>query len=131
MMYGITCKPEYWNTWPLMLKEELTGFATVEIVHPAQKRTIPESMNSITSPSGNFIVDIDPMDCVNMNEINVYVVSDGGYLLIWGYFYEDRPFLDIGIRDWKRVNKQIYNEMYKCTTSILNKMDIDYKQPEK
>jgi len=126
-MYGISCKPEYWNTWPLILKEELADFATVEIVHPAQKRTIPEGMNSIVSPSGNFSMVINLRDDICEDDICVYVVSDGGYLFIWGSFDEDRTDLEILLPNWQRANKKIYSEMYKRTTSILNRMDVDYK----
>jgi len=128
MIYGIFCKPEYWNTWPLVLKEELAGFATVEIVYPAQVRTIPEGMNSIASPSGNYSVTFN-LDDINDDDVYVYVVSDGGYLCICGMFFDgDR---NIQFINWQRANKKIFHEMHKRTTSILNKMDIDYKQPEK
>jgi hypothetical protein len=127
-MYDITCKPEYWNTWVAIFKEEIAEFATVEIVHPAHMRTVPENMNVIVSPSGNFSATISLANCTPGNEgCNVYVVSDGGYLVIGEFFDEARTFIDIIITSGKRVNKQIYYEMYEQTTSILNKMAIDYK----
>jgi len=127
MMYGIICKPEYWNTWPLILKEELAGFATVEIVHPAQIRTIPENMNSIASPSGHFSMVINLPNNIGKDDCCIYVVSDGGYLFLRGIFNEDRTDMDILLPNWQRADKRIFNEMDKRTTSILNKMDVDYK----
>ena len=128
-MYGINCKPEYWDTWPMILKEKLAGFATVEIVHPVHKRTIPESMNSIESPSGNFSVTINLRNDTDENDCCVYVVSDGGYLFIWGSFDGDRTDLEILIPNTQIVNKKKYIEMSKRTRSILNKMDLNYKEP--
>jgi len=125
-MYCITCKPEYWNTWTLILKEELADFATVEIVHPAQLRTIPENLNSIASTSGSFSATIRLIDCTPGYEgRTIYVVSDGGYLTIGEFFDEDRTFIDLIITSGKRVKKDIYNEMYNRTKSILEKMKAD------
>jgi len=127
-MYCIFCKAEYFNTWSLILKEGLADFATVEIVHPVHKRTIQESMNSIASPSRNFSMVINLRDDICKDDVCVYVVSDGGYLFIWGSFDEKRTDLEILIPNWQNVNEKIFHEMYKRTTSILNKMDINYKQ---
>ena len=127
MRYGIFCKAEYWNIWPLILKEELADFATVEIVYPAQIRTIPENMNSIASPSRSYSMTFN-LDGIDGDEVCVYVVSDGGYLFICGMcFDEDRTDMGIEIPNWQRADKKIFSEMYKRTTSILNKMDVDYK----
>ena len=71
MRYGIFCKEEYWNSWPLILKEELAEFATVEIVYPAQKRTIPESVNSISSPSGSYSMTFN-LDGIDGDDVCVY-----------------------------------------------------------
>jgi len=129
-VYGIFCKVEYFNTWPMILKEELAGFATVEIVYPAHKKTIPESTNFIASPSGNYSTIIDLFDIDEEDDVCVYVVSDGGNLFVWGQFCENRTHLTILISEWQRANKQIFSEMYDRTTLILKKMHIDYKQPE-
>jgi hypothetical protein len=133
-VYCITCKPEYWNTWVAILKDGLVGFATVEILYPIRLRTIPKNVNSIASPSGNFSVNIGPIDYTPDDDgCNVYVVSEGGYLHICELFNEDKSFIDIMIgmgKRAKRVNKKIYHEMYNRTTLILDKMHIDYRPPD-
>lgn len=125
MMYGIFCKAEYFNTLPLTLKEELAGFATVEVVAPVKLKTIPDETNSISSPSGKFSIPINSLDAAAEDEVRVYVVSDGGYLAILGHFNEDKTLLSVLITSWQRIDKQIYREMYDRTTKFLNKLNIE------
>jgi len=111
----------------MILKRELAEFATVEILHPAQIRTISKNVNSIVSPSGNFLVAISFSDFIGDDNCGVCVVSDGGYLFIWEYFDEEHEDLNITFARSQRANEQLFHEMYIRTTSILNKLDIDYK----
>ena len=121
MQYGISCKPEYFNSWTFILAAELSGIATVEVVSPACMRTVPNDTRSIVSPSGKYAVAIHPC---NDEFIRVFVVSDGGYLMLLGHFSEskDGTHLHIGIDDWKCIEKQVFNDMEDRTRSVLSNM---------
>lgn len=126
MMYGIFCKTEYFDTWPKMLKEEFAGFATVEVIAPEKIKTISNDVDSIPSPSGKFAISINPLENIGKDEFCVYVVSDGGYLLIWGERNETDEIdgvFGIQITHWQKSDKQIFNEMYDRATKFLNKLD--------
>jgi len=138
MIYALYCKPEYFNTWVSILKRELAGFATVEIAYPAQLKTVSEDMDFIVSPSGNYSVIINIPSNVEENAresgLCVYVVSDGGCLLISGHYFEveiDEKYLKKGTHlwiefsEWKTVNRAVFNEMYSRVTSILEQMKVD------
>jgi len=121
-MYAITCKKEYYDTWVQELKNGLDSFATVEVVDVANM--VFYDKYPIYSPSKKYSIELDTgfvsEHC--RSDINVYIVSDGGYLLLWGDFFEDEAILNILIQNWEIIDDKIFYEMYYRTTSILDKM---------
>ena len=121
-MYGIRCKKEYNDTWPQKIKDGLSGFAAVEVIDFTKLFFIGEY--TIFSPSNNYSITINPTGFTDHDnsDTDVYVVSDGGALHIWGYFVDDETELNILLRNWDKKDTNIFTEMYVRTTSILEKM---------
>ena len=128
-MYAITCKKDYYYTWTQELKNGLDGFANVWVVDFAEM--VFYDKYPIYSPSKKHSIEIFSEACSNYNdnEIDVYIVSDGGYLYLWGDFSDDKTILQILIQNWEITDKKIFYEMYDRTISILEKIKTDSPPP--
>jgi len=134
MMYGIECKNEYIDSWPQELKDKLQGFATVEITYPDSRSTLLSEAIHINSPLGGYSVFINKDSDQSLNDTelrteysftDVYVVSEGGHIVLNGMFCCDKSSYYINLCNSKVVNKQKYAELYTRVTEILKGLKSD------
>ena len=136
MMYVIECKQEYINSWAQELMDRLKGFATVEITSPDSKKTLFFETNHIDSPLGEYSVFINNDSDNNLDDAKqrmiaeyslttVYIVSEGGYIILCGMFYCDKISYGINWSKSKVINKQKYEELSNRVKDILSNMKED------
>ena len=115
MMYGIFCKTEYFSTWPLMHKEELAGFATVERI---EQSTSTFKCGSKTMTYEEYLPGL--LACGNGK--NVCVQYDGGFIILYGWL-RDESILIIKPMCAETINKKKQKIIYKKIIEIFDKME--------
>lgn len=126
---SITCKPQYISSWPEDMKKELQGIANVELIRTPEVR--PFVQTRIYSPMEKYSVltDEDFGEWTAGKFTEVYIVGEGGHLVIRGGYSEDKSLgYFVGITGHEVFDQDSYAQMFERVELFLKLLALETQE---